>query len=641
MLVCLPVGAVRAQKAVQPAQAQTNSAPSAVTNPAADSARAPAPSAGQSRATRAKDRRRAAKLFLDASKLFQKEQFEDALREYRQAAALDPENHDYPLAADVARSHAVTALIQAAAKARLRGDPAAARAALQSAHELDPQSPAVAEHLRELAGEFAPAQQESVYEQGASDLGVAPVLSPAAKTNNFHLRSSARQLIQTVFKAYGIDATVDSSVPTTQAKLDLDDATFEQATRALGMVTTSFWVPVDAHRVLVARDTIENRQQFMRQELETVYLSGLTATEMTDIGNLAKNVFEAQHLGVDPTAGTLSIRAPANTLDAFNATLRELLDGRSQVLLEVRLIQLAHTSTRNTGTQLPQQLTAFNVYAEEQSILNANQALVQEIISSGLAAPGDTLAILGILLSSGQVTNSIFSNGIALFGGGLTLSGLSPGPASANLNLSSSDSRELDQMQLRLGDGEEGTVRTGMRYPIMTASFSSLGSSNLNIPGLTSAGSSSSLASLLSSFGGSAPNIPQVQYQDLGLTLKATPKVMRSGEVALTVDLKITALAGPSLNGVPVLNNRAYSAVVTLKEGAGVVVVSELSKQETRALSGTPGLSEIPGLNDISSVDAQKDYATLLIIITPRVIRGAQAAGHSPMMRVDRGRPAP
>jgi hypothetical protein len=266
---------------------------------------------------------------------------------------------------------------------------------------------------------------------------------------------------------------------------------------------------------------------------------------------------------------------------------------------------------------------------------------VQEIISSGLAAPGDTLAILGILLSSGQVTNSIFSNGIALFGGGLTLSGLSPGPASANLNLSSSDSRELDQMQLRLGDGEEGTVRTGMRYPIMTASFSSLGSSNLNIPGLTSAGSSSSLASLLSSFGGSAPNIPQVQYQDLGLTLKATPKVMRSGEVALTVDLKITALAGPSLNGVPVLNNRAYSAVVTLKEGAGVVVVSELSKQETRALSGTPGLSEIPGLNDISSVDAQKDYATLLIIITPRVIRGAQAAGHSPMMRVDRGRPAP
>ena len=39
-----------------------------------------------------------------------------------QAAELDPANTDYALAADVARSHAVTALIQAAAKDRMRGD---------------------------------------------------------------------------------------------------------------------------------------------------------------------------------------------------------------------------------------------------------------------------------------------------------------------------------------------------------------------------------------------------------------------------------------------------------------------------------------------------------------------------------------
>ena len=125
-------------------------------------------------------------------------------------------------------------------------------------------------------------------------------------------------------------------------------------------------------------------------------------------------------------AGTLTIRATTDKLNAFNETLRQLLDGRSQVLLDVRLIQLAHTNERNTGVQLPQQITAFNVYAEEQAILNQNQALVQQIISSGLAAPGDTLAILGILLASGQVSSSIFQNGIALFGGGLTLTGVSP-----------------------------------------------------------------------------------------------------------------------------------------------------------------------------------------------------------------------
>ena len=284
------------------------------------------------------------------------------------------------------------------------------------------------------------------------------------------------------------------------------------------------------------------------------------------------------------------------TLNAFNVTLRDLLDGRSQVLLDVRLIELAHNRPRNTGAQLPQQITAFNVYAEEQAILNANQSLVQQIISSGLAAPGDTLAILGILLASGQVSSSIFSNGIALFGGGLTLSGLSPGPSTLNLNLNSSDSRELDDFELRLGDGEEGTLRSGTRYPIMTSSYSNTGTSGINIPGLTSAGSSSSLSSLLSSLQGATTEIPQVQYEDLGLTLKATPKVMRSGDVALTLDMKITALAGTSVNGVPVLNNRSYSGVATIKEGSAVVVASELDKSESRALSGTPGITEIPGL---------------------------------------------
>jgi type II secretory pathway component GspD/PulD (secretin) len=31
-----------------------------------------------------------------------------------------------------------------------------------------------------------------------------------------------------------------------------------------------------------------------------------------------------------------------------------------------------------------------------------------------------------------------------------------------------------------------------------------------------------------------------VQYEDIGLTLKATPKILRSNDVALTIDLKIT-----------------------------------------------------------------------------------------------------
>ena len=124
------------------------------------------------------------------------------------------------------------------------------------------------------------------------------------------------------------------------------------------------------------------------------------------------------------------------------------------------------------------------------------------------------------------------------------------------------------------------------------------------------------------------------------MTLKATPKVLRNDDVALNLDLKIVALAGSSINGNPVLDNRSYSGVVTLRRGEGAVVLSDLDKQQSRAISGVPGISEIPGLNNLTGNDTQKSYATLLIVITPHVIRGTQAAGHSPMMRVEKSMPA-
>jgi tetratricopeptide (TPR) repeat protein len=582
------------------------------------------------------DRRRAVKLYLDATRLFEKEKFEDALQNYQQAARFDPSNTNYALAAALARSHAVTALIQAAAKDRLRSDAAGERAALTHALELDPNNIQVTEHLHELGDDVLQQQPVSLNEQAATTVAEAVPLAHSGGLHSFHLHTDAQQAIKQIFKAYGVDATVDDSVHSTQVRLDVDDATFEQAMRVLSLLTNSFYVPLDAHRVLVARDTPENRQQFLRQEVETVYLSGLSPTELTDVGNMAKNVFDVQQSSVDQSAGTVTIRAPERALNAFNATIRDLLDGRNQVVLQVQLIQIAHATDRNTGIQPPQSISAFNVYAEEQSILNANQSLVQQIVSSGLAAPGDTLAILGILLASGQVSSSLFSNGIALFGGGLTQSALAPGSVSANLNLNSSDSRELDDMQLRLSDGEPGTVRSGTRYPIQTSSFSSLSGNLPNIPGLTGAGNSSSLSSLLSSLTSSVPNVPQVEYQDLGLTLKATPQVMRNSEVALTVDMKIDALAGTAINGNPILNNRAYSGVVTLKQGEGVVVISDLNKQESLAISGVPGISEVPGLNNATGKDIQRSYATLLIVITPHVVRGTQSSGRSPMIRVEK-----
>lgn len=583
-----------------------------------------------------RERRRAADLYLSAGKDFEKGRFAEAQSGYEEAARLDPGNTDYAAAAEVSKSHRVTQLVQQAAKDRLTGKAIAALKELQQARDLDPHNALVTEHMYELSQDMAPVEQ-GIYSETGRGLGPAPELEPQKGIKSFHIHADAVQVIRQVYQAFGIDVTIDQSVEPRQVRFDVDDAGYLQAIESLGLVTDSFGVALDPHRALVAKDTRENRLKFERLEVETIYLPGLSPEEMQSVGNLAKMVFNVRQISLSQSTGTMTLRAPRSSEEAFNATLRSLLDGRSQVLLNVRLIQLGHTRGMNTGAVLPQQLTAFNVYSEEQSILNANQSLVQEIISSGLASPNDPLAILGILIASGQVSNSIFQNGIALFGGGFTLSGLSPGPASLNIALNSSDSRQLDDIQLRLGDDQDGSIRSGFRYPIEVSSFSNLSSGGINIPGLTLPGTSSSLSSLLASLTSTEGAIPQIQYQDLGLTLKARPKVLRNGSVALTLDYKMTALAGPTLNGLPVLNNRAYSGVVQVKEGAAVVLVSQLTEQESRALSGTPGLSEIPGMNDVTGRQTENDYSTLLIVISPHVIRGPQAAGRTAMMHVDRG----
>jgi len=586
--------------------------------------------------------RKAAKLYLEGVKLLEKQQPEPAWNLLKQAVALVPDNATYAKAAELARQSAVTQLVQESSRERDRGGSAEAVKLLQQAQALDPTNPLVLEHLGQLAADVAKTKvgltanaamgAQAGISEGQDTLADGPIqLQPKHEKHSFHLRSNTRQALQDVFRAYGIEASIHDSVQTRPVRLDIDDATFPEATRALAMLTQTFYEALDPHRVIVAKDTRENLALLQRQEMETIYLPGLNDKELQEAITVAKNVFDAQQAVAEPSAGTMTIKAPARTLAAFNKTMEQLEDGKSELDLNVKVIQLAHVADRETGTTFFQQTGVYNVFSEINSVLSQNQSLVQQIISSGLVPNASTLAnqieILAILVASGQLTGTPFNQGFLPFGGGLTQSILSPGPAKLTMSLNSSDTRTLDDIHLQLADQEEGTFKIGERYPIETSSYSSVA-----LPAI--AGISSALASAASQ------TVPQIEYQDIGLTFKATPKVLRSNDVALTVDLKITALGGTALNDIPILNNQQISGVLTLKAGETAVLLSDLSRTESRALSGLPGVADIPGLQDISDITKDQNVARLLILVTPTVLRNIQQAGHGPMMMVDKGTPS-
>jgi type II secretory pathway component GspD/PulD (secretin) len=375
--------------------------------------------------------------------------------------------------------------------------------------------------------------------------------------------------------------------------------------------------------VLVARNTKDNRTRFERVSVETLSLPGLTQTQMSDMGNIARNLFGVQQATVQGTSGTMTVRAPTAVLTAINRTFADLLDARSEVLLEVKLYQVAQMRTRNIGVQLPQSVTVFNLSSEVNNIISQNQSLVQQIISSGLANAGDFAAIAAILIGSGQVSSAILSQPFAIFGGGLTTEGFSFGPTTFNLSLNSSDTRALDQVQLRLEDKEEGTIRSGTRYPIETSSYSSIAGTSVSIPGLTNAGTSSTLSGLGVNLGGlnSLQAIPKIQYQDIGLTLKVTPTIERTDQVALNLTFTLTALQGSSLNGLPVLTNENYQASVVVASGSSAMLMSDMTRQQSNAVVGVPGLSDLPGFQSTTNSNAQLNVSSLVVVITPHLLR--------------------
>ncbi len=559
------------------------------------------------------------KFYAQGVRAMEKGDIDAAEAAFAKAAEADPNNPNYALDQQIASQHRVTRLIQEADRARLLGEPDVAHAKLAEALALDPKNPIVSQHVNELADISAVPEPDTVSASFAPPID----LTPKPGKQSFHFKTTEPDVVRRVVEAYGLRLVDDGSLGTKTVGFDVDDVDYAQAARLASLATNSFLVPLDPVRVLAAKDTKENHTKYDRLSVETIRLPGLNATEFSDVNNLAKNVLGITQSNVQPASGTLTLRAPASRLNALNQTLVDLLDGKSEVLLDVKIYEVDKTRTGLVGVQLPQSTALFNVTSELNSVISSNASLVQQIISSGLANAGDYAAIAAILIASGEVSGSILNSPFATFGNGLTLTGLVPGSITGNLSLTAADTRSLDQVQLRLDDNAEGTIRSGTRYPITTSSYSSIASNSVSIPGITTAG----LSGLLSGLGISASSlstatpIPQVQYQDLGLTFKVTPRIERNDDVTLKLDLKIQALQGASVNGLPVLTNRSYTADIHLVNGASALVVGDLSRQESNAVSGTPGLTELPGFSSLGSTTKEYDVSNLAILVTPHVLR--------------------
>jgi general secretion pathway protein D len=609
-----------------PAQPTQNTIPTPQPSAATEAARATPQSPGRRQTQAAED------AYLAGARLLDRRDLGGAEAQFAKALKLNPTRHEYALAVALAHEHHVTELIQQSGKARLLGQNDKSEALLAEARKLDPENNIVIQHvdagvrpnafnpqINSLPDSLPNFQNEPWIKEGPTLAGPVTLL-PNAGPQSFHIHTDAQEVVRHVLSAYGIRPVFDDSVQRQSVRFDLDDAPYQQATTILLGMSGLFVVPLDSRSVLVAKDTAENRQRFERQLQETIYVPGSTNEQMGELGNLIRNVFDVKQATVQNSGGSIAIRAPEATITAINLTLADLIDGGSQVMLDLKLYSVDRTHQRNIGMNLPQQVGVYSVAGAANDLVNANQTLVNQAIAQGLIPAGsNNITIALALISSGLVTSTLLSNTLGFFGGGLTLSGLTISSGlTLNLGLNSSDTRALDNIQLRTGDRQAAIFRVGTRYPITTSTYTSgTSGTSATLAGVTINGVSAS--SLLNQ--SSSITIPQIQYEDLGMTLKATPTVQKSGRISMKLDLKIEALAGTALNNIPILANRQYVSDVTVADGESALLLSTLTRSESAAVSGLPGLGELPGFQTtVADRTTETDSSELVLLITPHIV---------------------
>lgn len=131
---------------------------------------------------------------------------------------------------------------------------------------------------------------------------------------------------------------------------------------------------------------------------------------------------------------------------------------------------------------------------------------------------------------------------------------------------------------------------------------------------------------------------PNAEYIDVGVKVKATPRIHQNDEVTLQLEFSITSLTGTILNNIPVVSNEEIHQTVRLKTDQTAALAGFRSPQYMRGLNGTPGLGEVPDVGLLAaSQDVQKQDTEVMILVTPRMVALAPRKDH--LIYAGRGAP--
>jgi general secretion pathway protein D len=533
--------------------------------------------------------------FKEGRKAEARKDWDTALVKYQKALQSEPENAKYVLHEAHVRTRAADFHVRQGRKLQASGRLDDAAGEFQKAASIDPSNSAAEQELAHALAQQAAAKKarEEALQQALkgrdepTSTGRGPVKLkqlPQEPLAHFRVSADSRRVYETLGKLAELNVAFTSDFQPRPVSVDLTNVKIEDALRILSFQTKTFWRPLTANTILVVPDNPTNRRDYEEEVLKTIYITNpLAPADRTAITTALKQVLGLQRIVDNPDSNAIIIRDTPAKVAAAEKMIRDLDRGKAEILLDVAVVEADRSRIRDLGLlQTPA------------SPLPSTAVLGIGFNPASSVKVGDTTIPALPLNRLGKISTADFSIAV-------------PG-AVANALMSDSHTHILQNPQVRVTDGLTAKLRIGTRIPYATGSFLP------SFGGTT--GTGSSLGLLAST---------QFQYQDVGVNLDITPRLMANGEVALKASIEISALGQPiSIGGFnqPTFGQRKIEHDIRLKEGEVNLLGGLIQSTETVSISGLPGLSQIPFLKYFfSSEHKEKTDTEVLVMLTPRVIR--------------------
>jgi len=437
----------------------------------------------------------------------------------------------------------------------------------RAAMEARPQPPAVADLDKELAepADFHFDQPTAEDLAAANELLPPTQLDAGQGLHDLDFTGDYKKLFQEVAQVFGLEVTFDSDYQAgTPFRFRLRDVDYRDALHGLEAATGSFIVPLTPKMFLVAKDTAQKRTEIEPTATMVVRLpEAFSQQDFSEIVRDVQQTMAIEKIGLDATTGTVVMRDRVSKVVYARALFEQLMQPRAQVGIDLRFLEVTRNDAITYGINFP---SLFS--------LNALTTALHNTVS----------------LQSGI-------SGLLTFGGGKTLIGIGIAAPALVAQLTKSSSKQLLAAELRSMSGQKATLHIGERYPIITGGYGT--------------------ATVATGQAGITP-APSFTFQDLGLTLTATPQVHDSESVSLDVETQFQVLTGASVNGLPVIANRSIKNVTQLKFGEWAIIAGLLTTDEARTLSGLAGLNRIPFLGPLTSTrEHNTDSDEVIMLMRP------------------------